>query len=158
MVQLFFRLRAHDRYGDIVLVTSRSPRYYVSVVFWSRDAFLWSFPGVLLLDAERAREQVLAGFGRYLRNAAEHSLYIDGTMLYPGFELDELCAPLLALEQYVLATDDYTVLEEVGPGGGGRVIDGVAYLERRLEEQNIRNDSCTPRFYLRPTTLPRTRF
>src|SRR5690606_8753044 len=71
----------------------------------------------------------------YLRNAAEHSLYIDGTVLYPGFELDELCAPLIALEQYVRATEDYAVLEEQGPGGAGRVIDGVGYLEKRLEEQ-----------------------
>lgn len=140
---------------DLVLVTSRSPRYYVSAAFWSRDAFLWSFPGVLLLDAERAREMVLAGFGRYLRNAAEHSLYIDGTMLYPGFELDELCAPLLALEQYVLATDDYTVLEEVGPGGGGRVIDGVAYLERRLEEQKHPERQLYATF-LSPTDDPAT--
>ena len=74
------------------------------------------FPRDAALDAERAREMVLAGFGRYLRNAAEHSLYIDGTVLYPGFELDELCAPLLALEQYVRATEDYAVLEEVGLG------------------------------------------
>lgn len=120
---------------ELVLVTSRSPRYYVSAAFWARDAFLWSFPGVLLIDADRAREMVLAGFGRYLRNAGIHSLYIDGTVLYPGFELDELCAYLLALEQYVRATEDYAVLEEVGLGGTSRVIDGVGYLEKLLEEQ-----------------------
>lgn len=120
---------------ELVLVTSRSPRYYVSAAFWARDAFLWSFPGVLLLDPERAREMILAGFGRYLHNAAEHSLYIDGAVLYPGFELDELCAPLLALEQYVQATDDYGVLEETGLGGRMRVVDGLTYLEKRLEEQ-----------------------
>lgn len=120
---------------ELVLVTSRSPRYYVSAAFWARDAYLWSFPGMLLTDPERAREMVLAGFGRYLRHAGIHSLYIDGTVLYPGFELDELCAYVLALEQYVRATDDYAVLEEVGAGGTDRVEDGLAYLEKLLEEQ-----------------------
>lgn len=120
---------------DLVLVTSRSPRYYVSAAFWARDAYLWSFPGMLLVDPERAREMVLAGFGRYLRHAGVHSLYIDGTVLYPGFELDELCAYILVLEQYVRATEDYAVLEELGAGGNERVIDGVAYLEKLLEDQ-----------------------
>ncbi|MFS8627782.1 MAG: glycoside hydrolase family 125 protein [Limnochordales bacterium] len=140
---------------ELVLVTSRSPRYYVSAAFWARDAYLWSFPGVLLLDPERAREMVLVGFGRYLRNVAEHSLYIDGSVLYPGFELDELCAPILALEQYVQATDDYSVLEEVGLGGTGRVVDGLAYLEKRLEEQRHpeRNLYAT---FLSPTDDPAT--
>lgn len=120
---------------DLVLVTSRSPRYYVSAAFWARDAYLWSFPGMLLTDPERAREMVLAGFGRYLRHAGVHSLYIDGTVLYPGFELDELCAYILALEQYVRATDDYGVLEDIGAGGTQRVADGLPYLEKLLEEQ-----------------------
>lgn len=120
---------------ELVLVTSRSPRYYVSAAFWARDAYLWSFPGMLLTDPERAREMVLAGFGRYLRHAGVHSLYIDGTELYPGFELDELCAYILALEQYVRATDDYTVLDEMGAGGTQRVADGLPYLEKLLEDQ-----------------------
>jgi len=120
---------------ELVMVTSRSPRYYVSAAFWARDAFLWSFPGALLTDPQRAREMVLAGFGRYLANAGVHSLYIDGTVLYPGFELDELCAYLLALEQYVRATEDWGILEETGLGSHRRVFDGVAWLEQRLEQQ-----------------------
>ncbi len=110
---------------------------------------------MLLIDPERAREMVLAGFGRYLRNAAEHSLYIDGTVLYPGFELDELCAPLLALEQYVRATEDYAVLEEPGLGGTARVIDGVGYLEKRLEEQRHPDRNLYATF-LSPTDDPVT--
>lgn len=140
---------------ELVLVTSRSPRYYVSAAFWARDAYLWSFPGMLLLDPERAREMVLVGFGRYLRHAGVHSLYIDGTVLYPGFELDELCAYILALEQYVRATDDYTVLDEVGVGGDMRVIDGIAYLERLLEEQRHPERNLYKTF-LSPTDDPVT--
>jgi len=29
---------------QVVGVTSRSPRYYVSAAYWDRDAMLWSFP------------------------------------------------------------------------------------------------------------------
>ncbi len=134
---------------ELVMVTSRSPRYYVSAAFWARDAFLWSFPGALLTDPERAREMVLTGFGRYLANAGIHSLYIDGTVLYPGFELDELCAYVLALEQYVRATGDWAVLEETGLGGTKRVFDGVVWLEQLLErhrhpERNLYSTFLSP--------------
>ncbi|HEY8417977.1 MAG TPA: glycoside hydrolase family 125 protein [Limnochordales bacterium] len=140
---------------ELVMVTSRSPRYYVSAAFWARDAFLWSFPGALLTDPERAREMVLAGFGRYLANAGIHSLYIDGTVLYPGFELDELCAYLLALEQYVRATNDWGILEETGLGGGKRVFDGVMWLEQLLERQRNADRQLYATF-LSPTDDPVT--
>ena len=32
---------------ELVLVTSRSPRYYVSAAYWDRDSLLWSFPAIL---------------------------------------------------------------------------------------------------------------
>ena len=39
-------------------------------------------------------------FGRQRRNIGVHSRFIDGAVLEPGFELDELVAPVLALERY----------------------------------------------------------
>lgn len=45
-------------------------------------------------------------FTRQIRNVGQHSRYIDGTLLEPGFELDELCAPVLALEGYLVRTGD----------------------------------------------------
>ena len=108
----FFALgRALDTEG-LVPVTSRSPRYYVSAAFWSRDALLWSFPGLLLTDQEAARELLLAVFSRHLEKAGEHAHYIDGILLYPGFELDQLAAYFLALEQYELFTGDRSLLDE----------------------------------------------
>ena len=41
---------------QLVGVTSRSPRYYVSAAYWDRDAMLWSFPGLLDIDPPMARE------------------------------------------------------------------------------------------------------
>lgn len=97
-----------------VLCTSRSPRYYVCGAFWSRDAYCWTFPSLLLVDAMRAREvlvrSILAGGVRL----ADHALYLNGTSLYPGFELDQAAAPVLAVARYVRATGDWAVLAEPG--------------------------------------------
>lgn len=91
---------------ELCLMTSRSPRYYVSAAYWDRDSLLWAFPAILSADAAYAREILTYVFTRQARNFGVHSRYIDGTVLEPGFELDELCAPVIALERYLLATDD----------------------------------------------------
>ncbi len=96
----------------LVPVTSRSPRYYVSAAFWSRDALLWSFPAVLLCDQETAREMLLNCYRRHARNAGDHAHYINGTILYPGFELDQLAAFFLALKHYLDRSDDRSILAE----------------------------------------------
>lgn len=97
-----------------VLMTTRSPRYYVSAAFWARDAYLWSFPALLRFDRQAAREALLLGSSVYWRRMAEHSLYIDGTELYPGFELDEHCAWVIALGQYLETTGDWPLIAEIG--------------------------------------------
>ncbi|MDD4495058.1 MAG: glycoside hydrolase family 125 protein [Eubacteriales bacterium] len=97
---------------EFVLVTSRSPRYYVSAAYWDRDSLLWSFPAILMADAEYAREILHYVFTRQIKNVGIHSRYIDGTVLEPGFELDELCAPVLALTEYVKASGDHLFIEE----------------------------------------------
>ena len=85
-------------------MTSRSPRYYVSAAYWDRDSLLWAFPAILTVDAAYAREILTYVFTRQARNFGVHSRCIDGTMLEPGFELDELCAPVIALNRYVEQT------------------------------------------------------
>ncbi len=91
---------------ELVLVTSRSPRYYVSAAYWDRDSLLWAFPAVLEHDPTLARQMLSYAFGRQGRNIGVHSRFIDGTVLEPGFELDELVAPLIALDAYVHKTGD----------------------------------------------------
>ncbi|MCX7771543.1 MAG: glycoside hydrolase family 125 protein [Clostridia bacterium] len=97
---------------EFVLVTSRSPRYYVSAAYWDRDSLLWSFPAILLVDAGYARDMLDYVFTRQIKNVGVHSRYIDGTVLEPGFELDELCAPIIALYNYVNRTGDKEYLRE----------------------------------------------
>lgn len=101
---------------ELALVTSRSPLYYVSAAFWARDALLWSFPGLLLADPGLAEEAIGLAFDRYFRHAGIHSLYLDGTLLYPGFELDELAAYPIALWRYVKGTADRGILRRRGLG------------------------------------------
>ena len=70
--------------------------------------------GVLTIrvDAAYAREILAYVFTRQARNFGVHSRYIDGTLLEPGFELDELCAPVLALEGYLVRTGERVLLQE----------------------------------------------
>ncbi len=98
---------------EFVLVTSRSPRYYVSAAYWDRDSLLWSFPSILLVDCDYAREMLDYVFTKQIKNIGIHSRYIDGTVLEPGFELDELCAPVIALYNYIIKTKEYDYLNEL---------------------------------------------
>lgn len=91
---------------ELCLMTSRSPRYYVSAAYWDRDSLLWAFPAILAVDAAYAREILTYVFTKQARNFGMHSRYIDGTLLEPGFELDELCAPVIALHRYTEKTGD----------------------------------------------------
>lgn len=129
---------------EMVLVTSRSPRYYVSAAYWDRDSLLWSFPSILLVDRDHARLMLDYVFTRQIKNVGIHSRYIDGTVLEPGFELDELCAPILALYNYMRATGDKEYLKEPHIQKGVRLI-----LSRLMEKKHPRVDLFET--FLQPT-------
>lgn len=97
---------------EYVSITSRSPRYYVSASYWDRDSLLWSFPSLLLTDRKMAKSILDYAFKVQGRNIGTHSRYIDGIVLEPGFELDELCAPIIALDMYLSNTDDWEYIKE----------------------------------------------
>ncbi|HVN99759.1 MAG TPA: glycoside hydrolase family 125 protein [Steroidobacteraceae bacterium] len=106
---LFTAMYAWGRTIDteqLVGVTSRSPRYYVSAAYWDRDAMLWSFPGLLDIDPQLARDALEYALTLQLRNTGTHSRFIDGVVLEDGFQLDEAVAPLVALGAYLRATGD----------------------------------------------------
>ena len=79
------------------IVACKSPLYYVSSGFWSRDFVLWALPVIEAADRERASELILLMLDRYWKNRGIHALYMDGRVLYDGFELDELICYLIAL-------------------------------------------------------------
>ena len=73
--------------GDVAELT----QYYVSAAFWSRDAYYWTFPALLLTDADRARTVLVSTIAAGGPRLADHALYLNGTSLYPGFELRPGC-------------------------------------------------------------------
>jgi hypothetical protein len=91
---------------ELVGVTSRSPRYYVSAAYWDRDAMLWSFPALLDSDPKFARDALQYALTTQARNAGIHSRFINGTVLEDGFELDEAVAPVFASLEYLTRTGD----------------------------------------------------
>jgi uncharacterized protein len=95
---------------QLVGVTSRSPRYYVSAAYWDRDAMLWSFPGLLDVDPAFARDALNYALTTQLRNTGVHSRFVDGVVLEDGYELDEGVAPIIALHSYVQRTHDEAFL------------------------------------------------
>lgn len=107
---------------ELVCATSRGTRYYVSAAYWDRDVLLWAFPAILDADPALAKEILHYIFGRQRKNLGIHSRYIDGTVLEPGFELDELMAPIIALEAYVDATGDQSILQDLNVQKGIRQI------------------------------------
>jgi hypothetical protein len=124
---LFTELYAWGRTIDteqLVGVTSRSPRYYVSAAYWDRDAMLWSFPALLDIDPAFAAEALDYALTVQLRNTGTHSRFIDGVVLEDGFQLDEAVAPLVALASYVEQTNDTAFLE--------RHRDAITLLRDRL--------------------------
>lgn len=96
---------------ELVCATSRGTRYYVSAAYWDRDVLLWAYPAILGADSNLAEEILYYIFGRQRKNLGIHSRYIDGTILEPGFELDELMSPIIALEAYVDKTNDHGILQ-----------------------------------------------
>ena len=111
---LFTELYAWGRTIDteqVVGVTSRSPRYYVSAAYWDRDAMLWSFPALLDIDPEAAASALDYALGIQLRNTGTHSRFIDGIVLEDGFQLDEAVAPAIALAAYVKKTGNTAFLD-----------------------------------------------
>jgi hypothetical protein len=96
---------------QMVGITSRSPRYYVSAAYWDRDAMLWSFPALLDVDRAAAAQALDYALTIQARNTGTHSRFIDGVVLEDGFQLDEAVAPLIALAEYVKRTGDNEFLK-----------------------------------------------
>jgi len=94
----FFSIAKDMESDKYLALTSRSPRYYVSGAFWERDCFLWSLPAIRLvcpqLYQHLAREMILM----HSKNPGDHAHYIDGTVLYPGFELDEAASYFVLID------------------------------------------------------------
>ena len=80
---------------ELCMMTSRSPRYYVSAAYWDRDSLLWAFPAIVEADVCYARELLSSSISFAGAKLGIHSRFIDGTVLEPGFELMNFAHRLL---------------------------------------------------------------
>jgi hypothetical protein len=93
-------------------VTSRSPLHPRCATFNEREALLWALPAMLIADANLARELLLRCFEQHSYRPGEGFRYLDGGVLVPGVVLHQWCAYAIALDRYILATGDRTILDE----------------------------------------------
>jgi uncharacterized protein len=93
-------------------VLARSAAHGGTAVVGERAMLLWSLPALTLLDRALAREALIRAFEQYSARAGEQWKYLDGAVLSPGVQLDQLCAYVLALDRYIAQTEDDSVLDE----------------------------------------------
>ena len=101
MLALFFSNGICIDTGDDCIMASKSPKYYVSCGYWARDFIFWTLPIIEKFDVERAKSLIKTVLDKYWRNKGTHALYIDGRILYEGFEFDQLSYHLLLLSDAI---------------------------------------------------------
>lgn len=98
---------------EFILTTSRNSSNMNCGIYRDRDAMRWSMPAVLQISWANARLMLLYGLTRQLNNIGVHSKFINGIALEPGLQLDQLCAPIRALDTYVDLTGDLSLLFDI---------------------------------------------
>jgi hypothetical protein len=115
-----------DRLSCLV---SRSPFFPAGAVYSDRAALLWSFPPLLLLDNRRARQVLEHAFSVQSRQSTALSRGMDGSLCQPGFALDQLAAPVIALAAFTRSTGDPSL------AGDFQVRRELKQIERVLQQK-----------------------
>lgn len=118
---------------QLVLTSSRSSRSDACAAYRDHDAMLWSLPAVLQINWAQARKMLIYALTIQLANVGIRSRFIDGIVLEPGLQLDQLCAPILALRNYVEVTGDMSVLFDRRVQTGVNAIQQVLAVQRHPE-------------------------
>jgi hypothetical protein len=96
----------------LYFVRSRAPTHGACAVFGEREALLWLLPALTAADPFMAREALMRAFEQYSHRPGERARYLDGGVLEPGFCLDQFLAYPIALDRYVTAARDTSILDE----------------------------------------------
>lgn len=115
---------------DLVLASARSLESDLCGVYRDRDAMRWSLPAVLQINWAQARKMLIYAFTTQLPNVGVHSRFIDGIALEPGLALDQLCAPLRALQMYLEITGDMSILFDRRVQTGVNTIKDIMMVQR----------------------------
>ena len=95
---------------EFVVMTSRNSDNDSCGIYRDRDAMRWSLPAVLQISWANARRMLIYALTKQLNNIGMRSRFINGIAMEPGFQLDQLCAPIRALDTYVDMTNDLSLL------------------------------------------------
>jgi uncharacterized protein len=112
---LFNRYYATGRGIDddrLYLLRSRSPRCPAPALFNEREALFWTLPALVLADPGLAREALFRVFDTFSERSGEFRRYIDGGTFDSGFCLDQCLLYAWAVDHYVVASGDTSVLGE----------------------------------------------
>jgi uncharacterized protein len=112
---LFSRYFAAGRGIDddqLWLLRSRSPACPAPALFNEREALFWTLPALIAADPGIAREALLRCFDLYSERSGEYLRYLDGGAFDSGFVLEQFLLYAWAVDRYVSATGDASVLDE----------------------------------------------
>lgn len=118
---------------ELVVTAARSSRNESCACYRDRDAMRWSLPAVLQVNSAQARKMLIYAFTTQLDNVGVRSRFIDGIVLEPGVQLDQLCAPVRALQMYVQMTGDMSVLFDRRVQAGVNTIQQILGVQRHPE-------------------------
>jgi len=114
---------------EVVMTTSRSSLNDHCGAYLDRDAMRWSLPAILQVSWSQARKALIHAFTDQLPNVGVRTRFINGIVLEPGLQLDQLCAPIRALTLYVQHTGDMSIIFD------RRVQMGINTIQRILAAQ-----------------------
>jgi len=115
---------------ELVLTSARSHDSDLCGVYRDRDAMRWSLPAVMQINWAQARNMLIYTFTTQLPNVGMHSRFIDGIALEPGLALDQLCAPVRALQMYLEITGDMSILFDRRVQTGINTVKDIMMVQR----------------------------
>lgn len=118
-----------DREG-LVLTSARSLESDLCGIYRDRDAMRWSLPAVMQISWAQARKMLIYAFTTQLPNVGARSRFIDGIGLEPGLVLDQLCAPVRALQMYLETTGDMSILFDRRVQTGINTVKDIIMVQR----------------------------
>lgn len=115
---------------QLVLTSARSSQSESCGLYRDCHAMRWSLPAVLHINWAQARKMLIYAFTRQLNNVGMYGRFIDGILLEPGLALDQLCAPLRALQMYLQITEDMSILFDRRVQSGINTIKDILTVQR----------------------------
>ncbi len=118
---------------ELVVTCARSSRNRLCAAYRDRDAMRWTLPAVLQISWEQARKLLMYAFTEQLLNVGVAARFIDGVVLEPGIALDQISAPIRAINTYVQLTGDDSILFDRRVQTGVNTVQQILATQRHPE-------------------------